>query len=190
MTSAQENINRCPYGNARANLGRLCFCFYFSIESLYLVTELEQGERSGCALWVCEAGKGRRAGCLELQGQKQLRSHQHLSSAGDLSASASGTSDYNVRVWITDKLFPLRTHSQYPAKLQRKRKLDVCSIPEHRIQSLVAIKRLKSALPDVYVGGKVKLFVRNVSRTLLPSRHYKFFPSPHISFAGNRGWVQ
>lgn len=125
-------------------------------------------------------------GCLELQRQKQLRSHQQLNSTGKLSSSSSGTSD----IWINDKLFPLRTHSQYPAKLQRKRKLNVCSIPEHRIQSLAAIKRLNAALPDISVGGKVKLFVRNVSRTLLPSRHYKFLPSPHISFAGNRGWVQ
>ena len=134
--------------------------------------------------------EGRRGmGCLELQRHKRLRGHQQLNSTGNLSSSSKGTSDYKVHIWINDELFPLRTHSQHPPKLQRKRKLDVCSIPEHRIQSLVAIKRPKTALPDVYVGGKVKLFFRNVSRTLLPSRHYKFLPSPHISFAGNRGWV-
>ena len=42
----------------------------------------------------------------------------------------------------------------------------------------------------VYVGGKVKLLVRNVTRTLLPSRHYKFLLSPCISFARNTRCVQ
>ena len=171
-------------------LGGFAFVFIFSTESSYLVRVVAEGKRRIRSVDVRGREGEAAMGCLELQRQKQLRSHQRLNSTGNLSSSSSSISDDNVHIWVNDKLFPLRTHSQYSAKLQRKRKLDVCSIPEHKIQSLVAIKRLKNALPDVYMGGKVKLFVRNVSRTLPPSRHYKFLPSPHISFAGNRGWVQ
>lgn len=53
------------------------------------------------------------------------------------------------------------------------------------MQSLVAMKCLKKCcLPTLYAWGKVKLWVRRVARTLLPSRQYKFFFHPIFLFLG------